>query len=117
MPRGRPAGLTPAEADILRAGVLAAARTGGGRFWAFEVQKVFTENRGRPVSWGTLFPALRRLEKMGHLVSEWSREEETGRRRRRYYRLTESGMREAAVASATACTGSSRLRAPRPGLA
>lgn len=39
---------------------------------------------------GTLYPALRRLEKAGWLSSEWST---VGGRRRRTYRLTAAGRR------------------------
>lgn len=39
---------------------------------------------------GTLYPALRRLERAGYLASEWST---VGGRRRRTYRLTASGKR------------------------
>jgi PadR family transcriptional regulator, regulatory protein PadR len=39
---------------------------------------------------GTLYPALRRLERAGYLGSEWST---VGGRRRRTYRLTASGKR------------------------
>jgi PadR family transcriptional regulator PadR len=39
---------------------------------------------------GTLYPALRRLERAGHLHSEWST---VGGRRRRTYRLTATGER------------------------
>jgi transcriptional regulator, Acidobacterial, PadR-family len=37
---------------------------------------------------GTVYPALRRLERMGYLTSEWAT---VGGRRRRTYRLTASG--------------------------
>jgi DNA-binding PadR family transcriptional regulator len=37
---------------------------------------------------GTVYPALRRLEGIGHLTSEWSME---SGRRRRVYRLTTAG--------------------------
>ncbi|MEU8249235.1 helix-turn-helix transcriptional regulator [Nonomuraea sp. NPDC048916] len=37
---------------------------------------------------GTVYPALRRLERIGHLTSEWAT---VGGRRRRTYRLTGSG--------------------------
>ncbi|MFC4585897.1 PadR family transcriptional regulator [Sphaerisporangium corydalis] len=37
---------------------------------------------------GTVYPALRRLERLGHLTSEWAT---VGGRRRRTYRLTTSG--------------------------
>lgn len=39
---------------------------------------------------GTLYPALRRLERAGYLRSEWST---VGGRRRRTYRLTAAGRR------------------------
>ncbi|GAA3875962.1 PadR family transcriptional regulator [Streptomyces sedi] len=37
---------------------------------------------------GTIYPALNRLERQGLLASDW---ESTGERRRRSYRLTDSG--------------------------
>ena len=37
---------------------------------------------------GTIYPALHRLERGGHLTSAW---DETGARRRRSYRLTQKG--------------------------
>ena len=37
---------------------------------------------------GTVYPALRRLERAGHVVSDWST---VGGRKRRTYRLTGSG--------------------------
>jgi len=37
---------------------------------------------------GTVYPALRKLERTGHLTSEWAT---VGGRRRRTYRLTDSG--------------------------
>ncbi|MEO3807521.1 helix-turn-helix transcriptional regulator [Sphaerisporangium sp. B11E5] len=37
---------------------------------------------------GTVYPALRRLERVGHLTSEWAT---VGGRKRRTYRLTRSG--------------------------
>ncbi|MCG5217453.1 helix-turn-helix transcriptional regulator [Streptosporangium soli] len=39
---------------------------------------------------GTVYPALRRLERIGHLTSEWAT---VGGRKRRTYRLTASGHR------------------------
>lgn len=41
---------------------------------------------------GMLYPVLHRLEKEGHIESEWVRGE-TGRERK-YYRLTESGRKQ-----------------------
>ena len=43
---------------------------------------------------GTLYPALRRLERAGHLRSEWST---VGGRQRRTYRLTAAGRRALAA--------------------
>ncbi|MEV4469562.1 PadR family transcriptional regulator [Nonomuraea salmonea] len=40
---------------------------------------------------GTVYPALRRLERIGHLSSEWAT---VGGRRRRTYRLTDSGRKQ-----------------------
>lgn len=40
---------------------------------------------------GTLYPALRRLERAGYVSSEWST---VGGRKRRTYRLTEAGKRK-----------------------
>lgn len=40
---------------------------------------------------GTLYPVLHGLERDGRLTSVW---EETGRRRRKYYRITEKGRAE-----------------------
>ncbi len=39
---------------------------------------------------GTVYPALRRLERVGHLTSDWAT---IGGRRRRTYRLTSKGLR------------------------
>ncbi|GAA2209234.1 helix-turn-helix transcriptional regulator [Nonomuraea monospora] len=40
---------------------------------------------------GTVYPALRRLERIGHLSSEWAT---VGGRKRRTYRLTDSGKKQ-----------------------
>jgi PadR family transcriptional regulator PadR len=40
---------------------------------------------------GTVYPALRRLERTGYLVSEWAT---VGGRRRRTYRLTDAGRKQ-----------------------
>ncbi len=98
----------------MRAGLVASLRGGGDHFWAFEVQKVFKDITGRSLSWGTLFPALRRLELMGHLTSEWS-SLETGKRPVRYYRLTESGKKNTSAATVPSTGGVLLAAAPRPG--
>jgi PadR family transcriptional regulator PadR len=43
---------------------------------------------------GTLYPVLHALEREGRLTSVW---EETGRRRRKYYRITDQGRAELAT--------------------
>lgn len=51
---------------------------------------------------GTVYPALRRLEKYGLVRAEWEEESvaETAKRpRRRYYEITASGVEELAVAA------------------
>ena len=40
---------------------------------------------------GTVYPALRRLERIGYLASEWAT---VGGRKRRTYRLTDSGRKQ-----------------------
>ena len=45
------------------------------------------------VSFGALYPALRRLEEKGFVVSRWGDEtEERGGARRRYYQVTADGI-------------------------
>ena len=46
---------------------------------------------------GTIYPVLARLEQAGWLISEWEDidEHRAGRRRRRYYRLTDEGAQRA----------------------
>lgn len=56
---------------------------------------------------GTVYPILRRLEDMGWIMSRWEMidEHHQGRRRRRYYRLTDEGIlksRQAVAAQAPA---------------
>jgi PadR family transcriptional regulator, regulatory protein PadR len=46
------------------------------------------------LSTGTIYPALRRLERSGYLLGEWT---EVGGRKRRTYRLTDSGRRALAA--------------------
>ena len=114
MTRGRRTGLTQTEAGLLRAGLVASLRGDHSRFWAYGVQKVFKDTTGRSISWGTLFPALRRLEVMGHLTSEWS-SPDPGKRPIRYYRLTESGKENASAATAPSTGGILLAATTRPG--
>ena len=45
---------------------------------------------GLEIDEGTLYPLVRRLEKQGLLLSEWREED---KRKKRFYRLSESGQR------------------------
>jgi PadR family transcriptional regulator PadR len=51
---------------------------------------------------GTVYPILRRLEGIGWVASRWETidQSQEGRRRRRYYRLTEDGAQQARIAVA-----------------
>jgi DNA-binding PadR family transcriptional regulator len=50
---------------------------------------------------GTVYPALRRLEDAGMLLSEWESEDTAGKRPQRcYYRLTDDGLEMLASARA-----------------
>jgi DNA-binding PadR family transcriptional regulator len=63
------------------------------------------------VSSGTLYPILLRLEKSGVLTSRWEkgRPEDLGRPRRRYYRITPSGVQLARNALAELSAPLARL--------
>jgi len=52
------------------------------------------QSRGFDSDANTLYPLLRRLEKQGHLTSEWNTDEA---RPRKFYRTSATGMRLAAV--------------------
>ena len=51
-------------------------------------------SRGFDTDANTLYPLLRRLEKQGHLTSEWNTDEA---RPRKFYRTSEAGLRLAAA--------------------
>jgi len=55
------------------------------------------ESRGFDTDANTLYPLLRRLEKQGHLVSEWNTDEA---RPRKFYRTSVAGDRLAAALTA-----------------
>lgn len=55
------------------------------------------ERRGFATDANTLYPLLRRLEKQGHLTSEWNTDEA---RPRKFYRTSDSGRRLAEVLTA-----------------
>lgn len=97
--------LTHATSLILRA-------LASGRRHGFEVM----EATGLPS--GTVYPALRRLERSGYLTSVWEDEREAhadGRPRRRAYRLTGLG-EELADRAAERLAEAGRLLAADPGL-
>ncbi|WP_127473053.1 PadR family transcriptional regulator [Microbacterium sulfonylureivorans] len=52
------------------------------------------QSRGFDTDANTLYPLLRRLEKQGHLTSEWNTDEA---RPRKFYRTSEAGSRLAAA--------------------
>jgi PadR family transcriptional regulator len=61
-----------------------------GRYYGLEI------SRETQVGRGTLYPLLDRLENEGWLESEWEElDPAAGRRARRYYTLTDSGLRQA----------------------
>ena len=66
-------------------GVLAQLRT---EHYGYSLRKSLSD-KGLNVEEGTLYPLVKRLEKQGLLVSEWREE---GKRNKRFYRLSESGM-------------------------
>lgn len=55
--------------------------------YGYSLRKTLAE-AGLDVEEGTLYPLIRRLEKQGLLHSEWREED---RRRKRFYRLSETG--------------------------
>ncbi len=65
---------------------------------------------------GTVYPALQRLERMGHVTARWEGESVAraeGRPQRRYYRLTGAGA--AALAAAIRRYGALAAEAPSHG--
>jgi len=62
----------------------------------------FELTRAAGLASGTVYPILRRLEGMGWVTSHWEtiNESRAGRRRRRYYHLTDEGLVKAQMAVA-----------------
>lgn len=100
MTRGRPKELTEIERGLLRAGLVASLRSREDRFWAYDAQRIFQDIMKRDISWGTLLPALRRLQAMGYLTSEWDTPD-PAKRPIRYYTLTEPGKFQASTSTAS----------------
>ncbi|PRW64837.1 PadR family transcriptional regulator [Actinopolyspora mortivallis] len=82
------------KADVLRGHLdgLLLATLDGRRLHGYAIIEALQRRSGGAVSLptGTVYPALRRLEKSGHVRSEWST---VGGRQRRTYSLTPSGKR------------------------
>jgi PadR family transcriptional regulator, regulatory protein PadR len=72
-------------------GMLLAALENGPRhgYAVMEILRAGSDGRF-DLPTGTIYPALRRLERAGHVRAQWSEE---GGRRRRVYELTPSGRR------------------------
>ena len=65
-----------------------------GESYGYAIQKRVRELSGGELEWtdGMLYPLLHRLERNGYIEASWGKSE-TGRRRK-YYRLTDRGMKE-----------------------
>ena len=67
-----------------------------GETYGYEILKRVGELSGGELEWtdGMLYPLLHRLERQGHISGRWG-ESESGRKRK-YYRITDSGRAELA---------------------
>jgi len=64
----------------------------GKELYGLEILDKLNPDRPIPLSFGSLYPALNRLEKKGMLKWRWGDEsEETGGARRKYYQVTGLG--------------------------
>ncbi|MBO9521974.1 MAG: helix-turn-helix transcriptional regulator [Nocardioidaceae bacterium] len=65
-----------------------------GESYGYAILKHVAELSGGRLEWtdGLLYPLLHRLERLGHVESVWRQPD--GGRRRKYYRITSSGMAE-----------------------
>src|ERR1044071_7245850 len=81
--------LVAASATPMVLGILAEADSYG-----YAILKRITELSGGELDWteGLLYPLLHRLERLGHVTSSW--QSVAGERRRKYYRITETGLAE-----------------------
>ncbi|MBN3871550.1 MAG: PadR family transcriptional regulator [Nostoc sp. JL33] len=65
----------------------------GRELYGLEILNVLNDGRPIPIGFGSLYPALNRLEKKGLVLWHWGDEaEETGGARRKYYRVTALGV-------------------------
>lgn len=83
--------LVAASATPIVLGILA-----DGDNYGYAILQRINELSGGELDWteGFLYPLLHRLERLGHVESDWRAA--TGERRRKYYRLTEAGLAELA---------------------
>ena len=83
--------LVAASATPLVLGILAE-----GESYGYAILKQVNEVSAGHLEWtdGLLYPLLHRLERLGHVESEW--QIPPGGRRRKYYRITDKGLAELA---------------------
>ncbi|MFK3978955.1 PadR family transcriptional regulator [Micromonospora sp. NPDC050397] len=83
--------LVAASATPLVLGILA-----DGESYGYAILKQVNELSGGQLEWteGLLYPLLHRLERLGHVESDW--QTPPGGRRRKYYRITDQGLAELA---------------------
>jgi PadR family transcriptional regulator PadR len=83
--------LVAASATPLVLGILAE-----GESYGYAILKQISDLSGGRLEWtdGLLYPLLHRLERLGHVESEWRVPK--GGRRRKYYRITDQGRSELA---------------------
>lgn len=83
--------LVAASATPLVLGILAE-----GESYGYAILKQVNELSGGQLEWtdGLLYPLLHRLERLGHVESDW--QSPPGGRRRKYYRITDQGQAELA---------------------
>lgn len=83
--------LVAASATPMVLGILA-----DGESYGYAILRRIKELSGGELEWteGLLYPLLHRLERLGHVESSW--QSVTGERRRKYYRITDSGLAELA---------------------
>ncbi|MFF7446633.1 MULTISPECIES: helix-turn-helix transcriptional regulator [unclassified Streptomyces] len=83
--------LVAASATPMVLGILAE-----GESYGYAILRRINQLSGGELDWteGLLYPLLHRLERLGHVESSW--QSVTGERRRKYYRVTDSGLAELA---------------------
>ena len=83
--------LVAASATPMVLGILAE-----GESYGYAILRRINELSGGELDWteGLLYPLLHRLERLGHVESNW--QSVTGERRRKYYRITGRGRDELA---------------------